>query len=82
MTDKQIKTLILFAQNYSLKRIAKKQKISLSSIRQRIKSLSNNYPNEFERAVGIRRAYKNAFSNVNKPISMENVNPADITKKF
>lgn len=58
MTNKQIKTLILFAQNYSLQIIAKKQRVSLATIRERIKSLSKNHSKEFGNALGIRESYK------------------------
>lgn len=58
MTKKQIMTLVLFAQNYSLQIIAKKQMVSLTTIRQRIKTLSKNYQREFNNALGIRESYK------------------------
>lgn len=58
MTNKQKTTLVLFAQNYSLQTIAKKQVVSLSTIRERIKSLSKNHQREFNNAIAIRNAYK------------------------
>jgi predicted DNA-binding protein YlxM (UPF0122 family) len=58
MTNKQTTTLILFAQNYSLQIIAKKQQVSLATIRERIKSLSKNYPIEFGNALALRKTYK------------------------
>jgi len=58
MTKKQTTTLMLFAQNYSLQVIAKKQRVSLATIRERIKSLSKNHPAEFGNALGIRKSYK------------------------
>ncbi|KKN73097.1 hypothetical protein LCGC14_0404060 [marine sediment metagenome] len=58
MTDKQITTLLLFAQNYPLQTIAKKQKVSLTTIRQRIKSLLKNHPKEFCNATALRNTYK------------------------
>ncbi len=58
MTTKQIATLVLFAQNYSLVIIAKKQKVSLTTIRQRIKAFSKNHQKEFNNALGIRESYK------------------------
>jgi len=58
MTKKQEKTLILFAQNYSLQTIAKKQIVSLATIRERIKSLSKNHPREFDNALALRETYK------------------------
>ena len=58
MTNKQITTLVLFAQNYSLQSIARKQRVSLATIRERIKSLSANHSREFSNAVGVRESYK------------------------
>ena len=58
MTTKQIKTLVLFSQNYSLATIAKKQKVSLATIRERVKSLSKNHSKEFNNALGLRETYK------------------------
>lgn len=58
MTEKQITTLLLFAQNYSLQTIAKKQRVSVSTIRERVKSLMVNHPKEFNNATTLRRAYK------------------------
>ena len=58
MTTKQTTTLVLFAQNYSLATIAKKQKVSLTTIRERIKALSKNHQREFGNALGIRESYK------------------------
>lgn len=58
MTSKQITTLVLFSQNYSLATIAKKQKVSLTTVRERIKTLSKNHSREFNNAFGIRESYK------------------------
>lgn len=58
MTNKQQITLILFAQNYSLQVIAKKQGVSLSTVRERIKALSKKYQKEFNNALGLRETYK------------------------
>ena len=58
MTNKQIKTLLLFAQNFPLTTVAKKQKVSLATIRERIKSLSKNHKIEFGNALGVRESYK------------------------
>lgn len=58
MTTKQEITLVLFAQNYSLPTIAKKQGVSLSTIRERIRSLSKHYPIEFGNALDLRNVYK------------------------
>lgn len=69
MTDKQIKTLVLYAQNYSLPVIAIKQKVSLSTIRERISNLQKNHAKEFENADSLRNAYKrtrNGIRNVKR----------------
>ena len=58
MTEKQKITLVLFAQNYSLYVIAKRQKVSLTTVRQRIKALSNNHSREFNNALALRNSYK------------------------
>jgi len=58
MTNKQKTTLVLFAQNFSLQTIAKKQGVSLATIRERIKSLSKHYLMEFDNAVDLRNTYK------------------------
>ena len=71
MTDKQIKTLVLFAQNYSLLIIAKKQKVSLTTIRQRIKTLSKNHQKEFNNALGIRESYKRIRDGLRNPITLD-----------
>lgn len=58
VTNKQKTTLILFAQNYSLQVIANKQRVSLATIRERIKSLSKNHSKEFNNALALRESYK------------------------
>ncbi len=82
MTNKQIKTLLLFAQNYSLQTIAKKQKVSLATIRERIKSLSKNHSRQFNNSLALRETYKrnrdairNAkdFSNFLGGVDIENI---------
>ena len=58
MTKKQEKTLVLFAQNYSLPTIARKQNVSLSTIREQVRAMSKNYSKEFNNALSIRKVYK------------------------
>ena len=58
MTEKKEITLILFAQNYPLTTIAKKQCVSLSTIRERIKSISKYYSKEFNNAIALRNVYR------------------------
>jgi len=64
MTNKQKTTLVLFAQNYSLQVIAKKQGVSLATIRERIKSLSKHYPIEFANTIDLRNTYKRNRDNL------------------
>ena len=71
MTNKQTTTLILFAQNYSLAIIAKKQKVSLTTIRQRIKALSKHHSKEFNNALGIRESYKRTRDALRSPVSLD-----------
>lgn len=82
MTNKQTTTLVLFAQNYSLAIIAKKQKVSLTTIRLRIKALSKNHSREFNNALALRGVYKRTrdairntqdFSNFNGYINLEDM---------
>jgi len=84
MTDKQKETLVLFAQNYLLTVIAYKQRVSLSTIRERIKSLSKNHPKEFDNAVRLRDIYKKEKHQIKRAKSFgtidENENP--IQNKF
>lgn len=82
MTNKQVKTLLLFAQNYSLQIIAKKQNVSLATIRERIKSLSKNHSKEFGNALALRNSYKRTrdaiknaknLSAFGKDVDLENI---------
>ncbi len=59
MTEKQTQTLLLFAQNYSVASIAHKQRVSQSTIRERIKAISKSHSKEFSNAVSLREVYKN-----------------------
>ena len=68
MTEKQIKTIILFAQNYSLQVIAKKQQVSLTTIRERVKSLSKNHYREFGNALALRESYKRTRNGIRNAI--------------
>ena len=68
MTNKQKKTLVLFAQNYSLPIIARKQGVSLSTIRERIKALSKRHQREFSNALALRKTYKQNRDNIRNTI--------------
>ena len=80
LTKKQTTTLVLFAQNYSLVAIAKKQKVSLTTIRQRIKALSIRHQKEFNNALGIRESYKRARDALRNPASLDGFLIAKKTK--
>lgn len=80
LTDKQTTTLILFAQNYSLQVIAKKQGVSLATIRERIKSLSKHYPIEFGNAVALRDTYKRNRSLIRRTRTLD-ISDEDIIKQ-
>jgi len=84
MTDKQKTTLVLFAQNYSMLVIAKKQRVSLSSIRQRITSLSKNHSREFNNALALRDIYKKSRDAIKSPIVFSNslLNTLEIQEIF
>lgn len=69
-TQKQLKTLMLFAQNYSLQVIANKQRVSISTIRHRLRKLETKYPDIFKNVLDLRRIYKQnkgKIQNVNLP---------------
>jgi len=85
LTKKQTITLVLFAQNYALPTIAKKQRVSLSTIRERIRSLSKHYPIEFGNALDLRETYKrnrDALRNTQKFNSDETLEKRIIKKVF
>lgn len=81
MTKKQTKTLLLFAQDYSVVAIAYKQKVSQSTIRERIKAMSKSHPDEFDNAISLRRAYKKIKKDI-KYISYKDVQSNDIIKEI
>ena len=84
MTTKQTTTLVLFSQNYSLVAIAKKQKVSLTTIRQRIKALSIRHQKEFNNAFGIRESHKRNRDAIKNPIVFSNslLQTLEIIEKF
>ena len=69
MTDKQLETLKLFALGYPLHVIATKQRVSLSTVRSRLKTI--NTTSEFENACGIRNCYKRAKVNIKNPLHFD-----------
>ena len=80
MTTKQITTLVLFSQNYSLPVIAKKMRVSLTTIRQRIKALSKHHQREFNNALGVRESYKRTRDALRNPASLDSFLTAKKTK--
>ena len=84
MTNKQKATLVLFAQNYSLQTIAKKQRVSLATIRERIKSLSKIHPTELNNAANLRKIYKRNRESVRnmEPLSSTSLNDDGIKQLF
>lgn len=71
MTEKQTTTLVLFAQNFSLPVIAKRMRVSLTTIRERIKTLSKNHSIEFNNALGVRESYKRTRDALRDPENLE-----------
>ena len=69
MTNKQLKVLKLFALNHSLKSIAKKLNISVSTVRSKLKIL-NSLP-EFDNACSVRSAYKHIKYNLQNPKNLD-----------
>jgi len=67
LTDKQVATIVYFAQGLSTKAIALAQKISVNTVRQRIKAVKNKDPASFDRACGIRNAHKRELKGLLKP---------------
>ena len=71
VTDKQLETIKLFALGYGLNNIAKKQHVSTSTIRAKLKILAKRFPVEFSNACGIRNAYKRCKYNLEHPINVD-----------
>lgn len=67
MTKKQIKTLILFSQNYSVETIAHKLTVSHSTIKTRLNAISRNYKAEFANVLGVRESYKRIRDGIRNP---------------
>ena len=64
LTQKQIDTLMYFAWGNSLRQVAKIQKVSLSTVQQRIKSCKKKHPEAFDNASCLRNSYKRAKENI------------------
>ena len=81
MTDKQTKTLLLYAQNYSIIIIAKKLRVAESTIRRRLKKLQVHYSQEFMNAQGIRDSYKRLRDGMRKML-VQQTDKRDYTEKW
>ena len=84
MTTKQITTLVLFSQNYSLVVIAKKMGVCLTTIRERLKALAKNHQKEFNNALGMRESCKRNRDAIKNPIVFSNslLQTLEIIEKF
>ena len=58
LTDKQTKTLVLWAQNYTMSNIAKRLKVSISTIKTRLKQIKKSHLKEFNNTLSLRNAHK------------------------
>ena len=67
MTDKQLRTILLFAKGYNLGTIARKNHVCLGTIRDRLNAINRHYPTEFENACSIRNCYKRSKYNLSCP---------------
>jgi predicted DNA-binding protein YlxM (UPF0122 family) len=74
MTNKQIKTLLLFSQNYSLSEMAKDQKVSISTIRNRLNIIWKRYNNYYNNALFIRNKLKEIKYNLQHPVNFTSYN--------
>lgn len=58
MTKKQIKTMLLWAQNYTTPEIANKLGVAVSTIKTRLKQIKKSHLKEFDNAISLRNAHK------------------------
>ena len=84
MTNKQKKTLILFAQNYGIPAIARKQEVAKSTIKTRLRQISKSYPEEFDTASAIRESYRRTKYRLKYPklLGCDSLNSEKITHMF
>ena len=78
----QINTLLDFAKGYSTIRIATKYKVCKATITNRLRRIYKKAPEEFERAIAIRRARKRVYKNLQNPMSIENCKSLKDCKSF
>jgi len=70
LTQLQINTLLDFAKGYSTIKMATKYHVCKTTITNRLRRISNKIPDEFEKAVSIRRARKKLHKNLQNPMSL------------
>lgn len=66
----QIKTLLDFAKNYSMDKIAQKHKVSRPTISSRLSRISKRDPKAFGNALSIRNAKKRILNNIRNPMRL------------
>ena len=71
LTDKQIETLLLFAQGYAIKKIAAMQMVGVGTVQQRLKRCKHKHRQAFDNACGVRNAYGRSKQAIENPISMD-----------
>lgn len=67
ITDRNVELIKLYAYNFTLRQIAMIQHVLTSTIKTRLKRISIKYPQEFENACGIRKAYKHLKISIRNP---------------
>jgi len=78
-TEKQKLTLMLFARGYPVNKIAKTLGVADSTIRRRIKKLSDT--DEFDKALHIRNSHKTMIQGLKNPLSLSEFNLEDMSKE-
>ena len=76
MTDKQKHTLVLYAQDYSIYQIAKKEKCSTSAIIDRLRRIAKIYPEYYTNTLSLRECYKQQKYNVQHTVSFDGADSA------
>jgi hypothetical protein len=82
ITDKQRKTVILFAQNYPLTIIADMQDVSASTIKGRLRAFRKKYPQAFENLIAIRKAFEQDKYNIRNPKNLDESDGDKVKMKF
>lgn len=78
MTDKQIQTLLLYAQNFSMPKISDRMGVCLTTTRCRLKALAKNHQREFNNALGIREVYKRTRDAIKQTKNFSDLNIGNI----